>query len=111
MNKNIRWGLASCITIGGALSIYFFFFSYDRFYVTKEENMFDTKLSSDTYGNYKYKEMADQTKYDSMKYFRAFGKTQNGDFIYAIKGDSKHKQVLLIENTEMPAWFLYSHLE
>ncbi|MBD8846261.1 MULTISPECIES: hypothetical protein [Priestia] len=52
--------------------------------------------------------MADQTKYDSKKYFRAFGKTQNGDFIYAIKGDDKHKQVLLIENTEMPMWFLYS---
>ncbi|MCM3772284.1 MULTISPECIES: hypothetical protein [Priestia] len=64
--------------------------------------MFDTKLLSDTYGNYECREMADQTKYNSKKYFRAFGKTQNGDFIYAIKGDPKHKQVLLIENTEMP---------
>ncbi len=27
MGKKIRWGLVSCITIVGALSIYFFFFS------------------------------------------------------------------------------------
>ena len=70
--------------------------------------MFNTKLSSDTYGNYECTEMVDQTKYNSKKYFRAFGKTQNGDFVYAIKGDPKHKQALLIENTEMPMWFLYS---
>lgn len=108
MNKKIRCSLASCITIIGALSVYILFFSYDKFYVTKEENMFNTKLLSDTYGIYKCMDMADQTKYDSKKYFRAFGKTQNGDFVYAIKGDPKHKQVLLIENTEMPAWFLYS---
>ncbi|MFP8641139.1 hypothetical protein ACLHWY_06280 [Priestia aryabhattai] len=75
MNKKISWGLASCITIIGALSIYFLFFSYDKFYVTKDENMFNTKLLSDTYGNYECVEMADQTKYDSKKYFRAFGKT------------------------------------
>jgi len=71
--------------------------------------MFNTKLLSDTYGNYECStEMADQTKYDSKKYFRAFDKTQNGDFVYTIKGDPKHKQALLIENTEMPMWFLYS---
>ncbi|OLO38310.1 hypothetical protein BTA37_10600 [Priestia megaterium] len=108
MNKKIRCSLASCITIIGALSIYFLFFSYDKFYVTKDENVLNTKLLSDTYGNYECTEMAHQTKYDSKKYFRAFGKTQNGDFVYAIKGDHKHKQVLLIENTEMPMWFLYA---
>jgi len=108
VNKKIRCSLASCITILGALSIYFLFFSYDKFYVTKDENVLNTKLLSDTYGNYECTEMADQTKYDSKKYFRAFGKTQNGDFVYAIKGDHKHKQVLLIENTEMPMWFLYA---
>jgi hypothetical protein len=73
------------------------------FMVTGTDEILNSK-----YGTYKNEGIADQEAYDSKIVRHAIEITSDGDFVFELKNGPSHKHLILVINTEMPPWFLYT---